>query len=938
MDDDTILADLMVEVNDPKEYKRDVETSPKRGGQVVSEEDQSPSKAARTSPRKIPRLGETGATSSARASSSAGGGSEARPAGESSVRMVVQGEILVDGDLDMEFPEKPPELSPGELAEVEAEAANVEIMRLIEMGVLRRPKPEEDINQIPTLTTRMVCDWRFRQGTWMRRARLVARDFNWLDPNRSDTFAPTGTQSTMRLVPALCQLQQWTMRVADVKDAYVMCDQPKSVKVVLSQELAGQLGLEREWVLGKVLPGQREGAAVWFNDLKSKLQAAELLQCPESPTIWTNSARTLTLMVHVDDIVMGGIEEELERVESFLKQHYKLNVEKGDTLSFLKRSIETVDGTTRIKVNDKYIDGLVTLLGGVRKRRTPGDFIIDNVALETEDEVKLYRSCVGTLLYVSGDRPDVQYLIKELASKLQSPTRGAMTTLKNLIGYMYATRDFHLCMDGTNPSRSFRHRAAGLATGPEYVDGDNIWLLEVATDSDWNGQKETRSSTSCGMVFLGGIWIFGYSRTQKHITLSSTKAEYVALVSGASEGLFLKAIIQHLVLGPVELKVMGDNTSSISIAMREGVSRIKHLDGRLLWLQQRQQRGELQLRRVDTLTNPSDLGTKVLGGRRVRLLLRLLGFTNGDGDLGTAEFEQEVLKKENKEQLQAIRKIVHSEHSDAQQGQSSTLLNKVAKRLMRLTVGTLLFGNGEALGLPQQEQFESNAQCFISVETISMTTPWTIFFLVVTIVVLLGVIVTLLKIMHVMHLRIEATRDAMDWIRTQMRQTRDRRLIRAQEQARTGIYLEDTNSEEEDEFQEEQEGEPEVAYIRMVTNAVADEMIEENVESEPGEDDGEIDMPAGATTGAEDMATGASVVDDGYDFEFDVDSISMHGYADDQAEDYMEAEEHEQEQEEEEEEEDLETEYGSLDLADEDFSMFESLEGQEYDDYRFSML
>jgi hypothetical protein len=41
----------------------------------------------------------------------------------------------------------------------------------------------------------------------------------------------------MRLIPALSQLQQWNMRVADVKDAYLMCDQPKSAKV-LSSDLA----------------------------------------------------------------------------------------------------------------------------------------------------------------------------------------------------------------------------------------------------------------------------------------------------------------------------------------------------------------------------------------------------------------------------------------------------------------------------------------------------------------------------------------------------------------------------------------------------------------------------------------------------------------------------------------------------------------------------
>ena len=75
------------------------------------------------------------------------------------------------------------------------------------------------------------------------------------------------------------------------------------------------------------------------------------------------------------------------------------------------------------------------------------------------------------------------------------------------------------------------------------------------------------------------------------------------------------------------------------------------------------------------------------------------------------EKKEKKTKKESREQLQAIRKIVQAEVPEGQQGQSSTLLNKVAKRLLRLSVGTLLFGGGEALSLPYN--MESNVQCFV---------------------------------------------------------------------------------------------------------------------------------------------------------------------------------------------------------------------------------
>ena len=98
----------------------------------------------------------------------------------------------------------------------------------------------------------------------------------------------------------------------------------------------------------------------------------------------------------------------------------------------------------------------------------------------------------------------------------------------------------------------------------------------------------------------------------------------------------------------MELKIYGDNPSYMAIAAKDGIGRVKHLDGRLLWIQQRQGRN-FQLRRLDTTTNPADLGTKALPGKRIHLLMFLLGFTNAWEDLGAHEFEDEKVKKSSKE-------------------------------------------------------------------------------------------------------------------------------------------------------------------------------------------------------------------------------------------------------------------------------------------------
>ena len=46
--------------------------------------------------------------------------------------MVVAGEILEDGDAELELPDQAPELCPEELVEVEAKSIETEIKRLVE--------------------------------------------------------------------------------------------------------------------------------------------------------------------------------------------------------------------------------------------------------------------------------------------------------------------------------------------------------------------------------------------------------------------------------------------------------------------------------------------------------------------------------------------------------------------------------------------------------------------------------------------------------------------------------------------------------------------------------------------------------------------------------------------------------------------------------------
>ena len=64
-----------------------------------------------------------------------------------------------------------------------------------------------------------------------------------------------------------------------------------------------------------------------------------------------------------------------------------------------------------------------------------------------------------------------------------------------------------------------------------------------------------------------------------------------------------------------------DSSSARQIALRLEPGKLKHVAGRILWIQQAVAEGSVQLAQVGTTWNLSDLGTKPLGGNRLRFLL-----------------------------------------------------------------------------------------------------------------------------------------------------------------------------------------------------------------------------------------------------------------------------------------------------------------------------
>ena len=99
-----------------------------------------------------------------------------------------------------------------------------------------------------------------------------------------------------------------------------------------------------------------------------------------------------------------------------------------------------------------------------------------------------------------------------------------------------------------------------------------------------------------------------WARTQQVISLSSAEAELHAICKAASEGLAIANMAAEMFMG-LPLRLLTDSSAARGIVQRQGAGKVKHLDIKSLWVQERETMGDFEVVKVPRLENWSDLMT-----------------------------------------------------------------------------------------------------------------------------------------------------------------------------------------------------------------------------------------------------------------------------------------------------------------------------------------
>eukprot|EP00435_Cladocopium_sp_Y103_P024601 s2953_g6.t1 len=549
---------------------------------------------------------------------------------------------------------------------VEELADRVEIGRLLDMGVL---KELDKYNGEVTghLTTKFVRDWRQKlyigdgdsRMRWMRRSRYVAREF--ATEKRDDVFTPTtGAHSNNLLLASFLQMTEAAkeqgnsykplLASMDIGDAFSQVDQEHPVKC----ELQGC-----QYVILKNLPGQRLGAKSWYLYFRNFLQQKFNFEfCDVQPCL--GRTKDGVVLIHVDDILYTGsadfFEKELLPVcKERFSVKWKALDEVGSAITFLRRKITmlsegllVVPGTQVTKV----VENFESHFGKVRERLIPCDSSIQLEDVSNElslADAAAFRSIVGMVLYLSRDRPDISFTVKEVSSKMSKPTLTGLSPLRKLIGYLKRTGDLGVLLKCPEAGR-----------GKWRASLQKFWILESYSDADWASNKVHRKSTSCGIHLLKGCFLFSASRTQRVISLSSCESELYSIVSTMSDAIFIRRCLEFILNVTICQVHFTDSSSARQLCNRQGVGKIRHLSGKVLWVQAKVQNEEVEMVQMPAAFNVADIGTKSLSKKRLLALTSELGMVEAESGhpVGQEEFEEMRSNHTNSRDVSKLAKTI----------------------------------------------------------------------------------------------------------------------------------------------------------------------------------------------------------------------------------------------------------------------------------------
>ncbi|GJR10945.1 putative ribonuclease H-like domain-containing protein [Tanacetum coccineum] len=371
------------------------------------------------------------------------------------------------------------------------------------------------------------------------KARLVAQGHRQEEGiDYDEVFAPVARIEAIRIFLAFVSYMEFIVYQMDVKSAFLYGKIDEEVYVSQPPGFIDPKYPKKVYKVVKALYGLHQAPRASYATLSTFLLKNGYKRRTIDKTLFIKKYKhdIMLVQVYVDDIIFGSTKRSwCGKFEALMKSRFQMS-SMGELTFFL---------------------GLQTASTPIETQKP---LVKDEEASDVD--VHLYRSMIGSLMYLTASRPDIMYL------------KG-----KPKLGLWY----------------------------PRVSSFD----LEAYSDSDYARANLDRKSTTGGCQFLGRRLISWQCKKQTIMATSTTEAEYVAAANCCGQVLWIQNQMLDYGFNFMNTKIYIDNESTICIVKNPVFhSKTKHIAIRHHFIRDAYEKKLIQVLKIHTDDNVADLLTK----------------------------------------------------------------------------------------------------------------------------------------------------------------------------------------------------------------------------------------------------------------------------------------------------------------------------------------
>jgi hypothetical protein len=282
------------------------------------------------------------------------------------------------------------------------------------------------------------------------KARLVAKGYSQVEGlDFGETYVPVARLESIRILLAYATYHGFKLYQMDVKSAFLNGPIKEEVYVEQPPGFEDSEYPNHVYKLSKALYGLKQAPRAWYECLRDFLITNGFKVGKADPTLF---AKTLdndlcVCQIYIDDIIFGSTNESTcEEFSRIMTKKFEMSM-MGELKYFLGFQVKQLQEGTFIS-QTKYTKDILNKFGMKDAKPIKNPMGTNgHLDLDTEGksiDQKVYRSMIGSLLYLCASRPDIMLSVCMCARFQADPKEAHLTAVKRILRYLAYTPKFGL--------------------------------------------------------------------------------------------------------------------------------------------------------------------------------------------------------------------------------------------------------------------------------------------------------------------------------------------------------------------------------------------------------------------------------------------------------------------------------------------------------------